>query len=148
VGDGHIHDPTRGRNRTEQDGLDCYALLKAAGADVNARTILGYADADLKISTPANRTALHAAASRGWNRLVKRLVDDGAELDVADSNNLTAIDYALGRFPKEFNAKIPDPYPETVKLLHELGATRENPTASFAPGTTPRITAVVPQVPY
>jgi hypothetical protein len=78
---------------------------------------------------------------------VKRLVEDGAVLDVADSNDLTAIDYALGRFPKEFNAKIPDPYPETVKLLQELGATRENPTARFAPGTTPRITAIVPSLP-
>ena len=145
VGDGHIHDPTRGRNRSEADGLACYALLRAAGADVNARTILGYADADLKVLTPANRTALHAAASRGWNQIVRKLVEDGAALDVADSNGLTAIDYALGRFPKEFNAKIPDPLPETVKLLRELGATRENPAAQFPPGTTPRITAIVPE---
>jgi ankyrin repeat protein len=145
VGDGHIHDPTRGRFRTEEDALECYDLLRAAGADVNAQTPLGYADADLKVLTPANRTALHAAASRGWNEVVKRLVADGAHLDVADSNGLTAIDYAMGRFPKLFNAKQPEIYADTVKLLRQLGATRENPTATFAPGTTPRITAIVPE---
>ena len=79
-----------------------------------------------------------------WNRLVRKLVEDGAELDVLDTNGLSAIDYALGRFPKEFNALAPEPYPETVALLRSLGATRENPGASFAPGTTPKIQALVP----
>jgi ankyrin repeat protein len=144
VGDGHIHDPTRGLPRTEEDALQCYELLRAAGAEVDARTPLGYADADLKIRTPANRTALHAAASRGWNRIVQRLVDDGAELDVLDSNGLSPIDYAMGRFPKEFNALIPVPHLETVKLLRSLGAKAENPTATFPPGTTPKIQAIVP----
>jgi uncharacterized protein len=144
VGDGHIHDPTRGKPRTEEDALACYDLLRAAGADVKARTPLGYADADLKIRTPANRTALHAAASRGWNKLVRRLVEDGAELDVIDSDGLSPIDYALGRFPKYFNALAADPYPETVALLRSLGAKAENPTASFPPGTVPIIRAVVP----
>ena len=148
VGDGHIHDPTRGHNRTEDDALECYALLKAAGVDVNARTILGYADADLKIRTASDRTALHAAASRGWNRVVKQLLADGAKLDVLDSDGLSAIDYALGRFRKEFNAKFPELHADTVALLKGAGATRENPDAKFAPGTTPQITAVVPPLPY
>jgi ankyrin repeat protein len=144
VGDGHIHDPTRGRNRTEDDALAAYELLRQAGADVRARTPLGYADADLKIWTPADRTALHAAASRGWDRVVRRLVQDGAELDVLDSDGLSPIDYALGRFPKHFNARQAEQYASTVTLLRELGATKENPAARFPPGTTPRITAVVP----
>jgi ankyrin repeat protein len=146
AGDGHINDPTRGRYRTEDDALECYAMLRAAGADVNARTTRGLADADLKIWMAGDRTALHAAASRGWNRLVRRLVEDGAELDVIDTNGLSAIDYALGRFPKEFNALAPEPYPETVALLHSLGATRENPKATFSPGTTPKIQPLVPSI--
>jgi hypothetical protein len=85
AGDGHINDPTRGNTRTEDDALECYALLKAAGADVDARTTRGLADADLKIWMAGNRTALHAAASRGWNRLVSLLVKDGARLDVIDT---------------------------------------------------------------
>jgi ankyrin repeat protein len=148
VGDGHIHDPTRGHVRTEDDALECYALLKAAGADINARTILGYADADLKIRTAGNRAALHAAASRGWNRVVKQLLADGAKVDVIDSDGLGEIDYALGRFRKEFNAKFPDPHPDTVAVLKAAGAAHENPAAQFAPGTTPQITAVVPPLPY
>lgn len=147
AGDGHINDPTRGRFRTEEDALECYAMLRGAGADVNARTSLGIADADLKIWMPGNRTALHAAASRGWNRLVERLVADGAELDVLDSNGLSEIDYALGRYPKDFNALAPEPYPATVALLRSLGATKENPQATFPPGTTPRIQPLVPDHP-
>jgi uncharacterized protein len=145
VGDGHIHEPTRGRFRTEDDALECYDLLRKAGADVNVRTVLGLADADLKVWTAADRTALHAAASRGWNRVVRRLLDDGAEVNVIDSNGLSAIDYALGRFPKEFNAVFAEPYPQTVALLKEFGASKENPEARFAPGTTPQIRAVVPK---
>lgn len=144
VGDGHIHDPTRGLQRTEEDALQCYELLRAAGAEVDARTVLGYADADLKIRTPGNRSALHAAASRGWNRVVQRLVDDGAELDVIDSNGLSPIDYALGRFPKLFNALVPAQHLDTVALLKSLGAKAENPEATFPPGTTPKIEAIVP----
>ncbi|HTP38749.1 MAG TPA: ankyrin repeat domain-containing protein, partial [Steroidobacteraceae bacterium] len=144
AGEGMIHEPTRGRERTEDDALACYALLRAAGADVNARTVLSIADADLKVTTAANRTALHAAAANGWNRLVRRLVEDGAELDVIDSNGLSPIDYALGRFPKEFNALLPEKHTDTVALLRSLGAKAENPAASFPPGTTPKIQAIVP----
>jgi ankyrin repeat protein len=144
AGDGHVHDPTRGRLRTEEDALECYQLLRAAGADVKARTVLSIADADLKVVTAANRTALHAAAARGWNELVRRLVADGAELDVIDSNGLSPIDYAMGRFPKEFNALLPETYPETVALLRSFGARAENPAATFPPGTTPKIQAIVP----
>jgi ankyrin repeat protein len=144
AGDGHIHDPTRGRLRTEEDALACYELLRAAGADVNARTVRSIADGDLKIITAANRTALHAAASRGWNQLVRRLIADGAEVDVIDSNGLSPIDYALGRFPKDFNALLPEQHPETVALLRSFGARAENPSATFPPGTTPKIQALVP----
>ncbi|MEO6366998.1 MAG: ankyrin repeat domain-containing protein, partial [Steroidobacteraceae bacterium] len=144
AGDGGAHDPTRGRIRTEEDALECYKLLRAAGADVNARTWLGIADGDLKVQTAANRTALHAAASRGWNKLIQQMVADGAQLDVIDSNGLSPIDYALGRYPKEFNALSPELYPATVALLQSFGATAENPKATFPPGTTPSIKAIVP----
>ncbi len=144
AGDGHIHDPTRGKERTEQDALGIYDLLRAAGADVKARTVRGIADADLKIFMAGNRTAVHSAASRGWNQLVQRLVADGAPLDVIDSNGLSEIDHALGRFPKEFNALQPDLHTATVALLKSLGASKENPSASFPPASTPSIRPLVP----
>lgn len=143
-GAGRIHDPTRGLYLTEETALACYDLLRAAGADVDARTVLSIADADLKVTTAANRTALHAAAAMGWNQLVRRLVADGAEVDVIDSNGLSPIDYALGRFPKEFNALVPAQHTETVALLRSFGASAENPAATFPPGTTPKIQAIVP----
>jgi ankyrin repeat protein len=144
AGAGMNNDPTRGRYRTEDDALACYDLLRAAGADVNARTVLSIADADLKITTAANRTALHAASAMGWNELVRRLIADGAQVDVIDSNGLSPIDYALGRFPKEFNALVPERHSDTVALLRSLGAKAENPAATFPPGTTPKIQAIVP----
>ncbi|MDR2214603.1 MAG: ankyrin repeat domain-containing protein [Nevskiaceae bacterium] len=143
-GDGHVHDPTRGNVRTEADALAEYDLLRAAGADVNARTDRALADADLKIYMPGNRTALHAAAARGWNELVKRLVADGAQLDVLDTNGLSPIDYAMERFPTEFNAIEFGEHDETVALLRSLGAKLENPDAKFAPASTPSIQALVP----
>jgi hypothetical protein len=50
----------------------------------------------------------------------------------------------LGRFPKYFNALAAETYPDTVTLLRSLGAKAENPNATFPPGTTPSIRAVVP----
>ncbi|RZA14520.1 MAG: ankyrin repeat domain-containing protein, partial [Lysobacteraceae bacterium] len=67
VGKGWISVPTRGANMTEDQALEVYDLLRAAGADVRARTNL-------------NETALHNAALRGWHRVIRRLVEDGAEL--------------------------------------------------------------------
>ena len=61
VGKGWINSPTRGAFYNEEEALQVYALLRAAGADVNAQTHF-------------NETPLHSAALRGWNEIVKRLV--------------------------------------------------------------------------
>ncbi len=74
---GWINSPTRGASYTEDQALEVYDVLRAAGADANARTHF-------------NETALHSAALRGWNQIVKKLIADGAELDVKDGNGLTA----------------------------------------------------------
>ena len=70
----------------------------------------------------------------GWNRLVRRLVADGAEVDVIDSNGLSPIDYALGRFPKEFNALVPEQHTDTVALLQSFGAQRREPHRKLPAG--------------
>jgi uncharacterized protein len=128
---GWINSPTRGANFTEDQALEEYDLLRAAGADVNARTHF-------------NETALHSAALRGWNRIVKKLIADGAELDVKDGNGLTAIDFAMGRIPKGFNERTPEVRTETVALLKESGAKVENPDAKFPAALTPHIRAWLP----
>jgi ankyrin repeat protein len=132
VGKGWINSPTRGAFYTEEQALEVYALLRAAGADVNARTHF-------------NETALHSAALRGWNELVKRLVADGAQLDVEDGHGLTPIDFAMGRIPKGFNERQPEVRTETAALLKSLGAQVEHPDMPRWPAAlTPRIRAWVP----
>lgn len=132
AGKGWINAPTRGAFFSEDQALEVYELLRAAGADVNARTNFG-------------ETALHAAALRGWHRIIERLVADGAELDVLDGNGLSPIDYALGRIPKGFNERIPERRIETAALLRRLGATVERPDEPNWPAAgTPRIRPWVP----
>ena len=131
VGKGWINSPTRGAFYTEEQALEVYALLRAAGADVNARTHF-------------NETALHSAALRGWNEIVKKLVADGAQLDVQDGNGLTAIDFAMARIPKGFNERQPEIRTETAALLKTFGAKVENPDVKFPAASTPHIRAWIP----
>ena len=69
-----------------------YALLRAAGADVNARTHF-------------NETALHSAALRGWNEIVKRSSPTAPTSMPRTATALTPLDFAMGRIPKGFNAR-------------------------------------------
>ncbi len=132
VGKGWINAPTRGAFYTEDQAIEVYALLRSAGANVNAHTHF-------------NQTPLHNAALRGWNEIVKRLVADGAELDASDGNGLTPLDFAMGRIPKEFNAVVPTVRNDTADLLKSLGAKVEHPNLPPWPAaSTPRITAWVP----
>jgi ankyrin repeat protein len=129
---GWINSPTRGAFYTEEQALEIYGLLRAAGANVNARTHF-------------NETALHSAALRGWDQVIKKLVADGAELDVADGNGLTPIDFAMGRIPKGFNERNPDVRPETAALLKSLGAKVEHPDLPAWPAAgVPRIRTWLP----
>ncbi len=132
VGKGWINAPTRGAFYNEEQALQVYSLLRGAGANVNARTHF-------------DETPLHSAALRGWNEIVKRLAADGAELDAADGNGLTPLDFAMGRIPKAFNALQAEPKATTVALLKSLGAHVEHPDLPAWPAaSTPRIGAWVP----
>lgn len=76
------------------------------GADINARDQFGY-------------TALHAAAFRGDNAMVKFLVEKGARLDGVTIFGDNVTDMANGFVAYGSN---PLEHPETVKLLLSLGA--------------------------
>jgi hypothetical protein len=89
AGVGQSANPTRGRYTTDDEAVECLKLLKAAGADPNAKSDTGL-------------TALHAAAQLGWNNTIKKLVNDGAQLEATERNGLTPIDYAVGRQPRGF----------------------------------------------
>jgi ankyrin repeat protein len=132
VGKGWINAPTRGAFYSEDQALQVYDLLRAAGADVNAHTHF-------------SETPLHSAALHGWDRIIRRLVADGAKVDAADGNGLTPLDFAMGRIPKAFNAIVAEPRPATVALLRQLGAHVEHPDLPPWPAaSTPRIGAWVP----
>jgi ankyrin len=78
------------------------------GADVNAANSMGL-------------TALLGAANRGSNEIVELLVDNGARLDVADSEGRTAQRWAEGVFLAAVGA---ERKPATIALLAKLGAAR------------------------
>lgn len=81
-------------------------LVEELGADVNAHDIYNY-------------TALHGAAYRGDNELVKYLVSKGAKLDVRSRRGQTVTDMANGPM---VNAHLPIEHPDTIALLESLGA--------------------------
>ena len=64
-------------------------------------------------------TALHAAATKGWNHIVQFLADNGAELEAKDANGRTPRDLASG----DYEAKhLAGALTETVALLDKLVA--------------------------
>ncbi|HTQ35419.1 MAG TPA: ankyrin repeat domain-containing protein [Steroidobacteraceae bacterium] len=135
-GVGRGNNPTRGGHQTEAQAIEAAKLLLAAGADVNARSQIG-------------ETPLHGAAIRGFSELAGVLAAAGGNLDAVDKDNMSPIDYAMGRFPTRFLESKPTPFPETAAALRKLGAKRETPDPPPWPSVgVPRITAEVPVLPY
>jgi ankyrin len=104
------------------------ALIIAAGlgwrfglSQVSEQTAVETVQFCLKLGTDINEandrgeTALHAAAERGGQELVRFLVEHGARLDAKDKNGHTPLDVAEGK------SSLGNPaYPETVALLRSL----------------------------
>jgi cytohesin len=128
-------EPTRGRFKTEEDSIETLKILLEHGANINAitgdpakRPITELTDNERGAGLqPAIRgqgqvdgqTALHAAAKKGWNQIVKFLIDNGAVQQVVDTSGRTPYDLAMGRFPAAYLGARPEPIEETGKLLKE-----------------------------
>ena len=84
VGAGASSTDTRGKFRTELDALETADALLAAGAAVDELDARG-------------RTALHYAAAAGYTDVAKRLVEQGANLLVADADGVRPLDAANGK---------------------------------------------------
>ncbi len=105
VGIGRRSDMTFGE---EDNALQIARRLVDMGADVNAKTESGW-------------TALHAAAFIGANKLIRFLVEEGAEVNVMNGCGQTPMGFALAND----SAGMLDrtlPKPATAELLLELGA--------------------------
>ena len=98
-------DPNLRRGRRSPSAEQSVELLLDAGADINA-------------VNEADFTALHGAAFRGLNEVIKILVDRGAMINARDFRGRTPYRLAEGSKQSfQFQA-----YPETAAYLKQLGA--------------------------
>jgi ankyrin repeat protein len=97
--------------------LEAVKLAHELGNDVNAQNTLGFA-------------AVHGAANRGSDDIIRWLAANGARLDVADGIGRTAVDWAHGVF---LATHPPVDRPETVALIESLLADQVNMVAESNP---------------
>ena len=95
-------------NQTYDEGpaalLDAVKLCHESGADVNAANSMGL-------------RALHGAANRGSDDIVRFLVEKGADLTAADAQGRTPLIWAQGVF---LATNAPEPKPGTIALIRSL----------------------------
>ena len=90
---------------SDSEALEAVKLCAELGLDVDAAMDNG-------------DSALHGAALRGVDSIVKFLVEKGAKLDAETKAGLTPLDIAMGKVP---TGAPRDPHPTTVTLIKELG---------------------------
>ena len=100
------------RQPTEEKAIAAIDFLLDKGANPSVGNALG-------------TTALHTAALRDYPAVIKHMAERGVNLNVADSEGFTPLDYAVGRLPSKVRAKSPGPESAAAKALRELGAARE-----------------------
>jgi ankyrin repeat protein len=90
---------------SESEALEALKLTVSLGMDINRENNKG-------------ETALHGAASRGADVIVRYLVEQSAELNAKSKQGFTPLDYAMG---KNVVSQLPVPHDSTVDLLRKLG---------------------------
>jgi hypothetical protein len=138
AGVGVSQNTSRAKKKTEAASVEVARLLLEAGADVNRVThdprrirtdplvreaMYGFIFQmafDYAYLPPSGRTALHGAAQKGWNEMVRLLVENGAEVQPVDASGRTPRNMAMGNFELAITEARPDPLTETVALLEEL----------------------------
>jgi ankyrin repeat protein len=91
-------------SRSDGEYLEAAQLCLDHGADVNAVNAEGF-------------TAMHGAANRGFDAMVKLLAEHGARLDIKDKVGRTPLTFAQGVFLAGYP---PQAKPSTIALLHQL----------------------------
>lgn len=90
---------------SESEALEALKLAMSLGIDINAENNRG-------------ETALHGAASRGADTIVRYLVEQSAKLNAKSKQGLTPLDYAMG---KNVTSQLPVPHDSTVDVIRKLG---------------------------
>jgi ankyrin repeat protein len=111
-----IHAVLAGR-ASEQQARELIRVLHDAGADVNAIALIHHQE------EVRGGTALHYAVRKRYKEVIKQLASYGIDLDAADQDGLTALDYTQSRGFMPFMALQTPLYKEEAALLRELGAT-------------------------
>jgi uncharacterized protein len=91
-------------SRSDEEYLEAAKLCLERGADVNAVNGQGFA-------------AIHGAANKGFDSMIKLLVANGARLDIKDKQDRSPMTFAEGVF---LAARPPERKPKTIALLQEL----------------------------
>ncbi|HLH41614.1 MAG TPA: ankyrin repeat domain-containing protein [Bryobacteraceae bacterium] len=110
AGLGTKEEDTTGRRKTEAEAIESIQLLLDAGVDVNAADSRG-------------QTALHGAAEKGYDQVVKFLAEHGGKLDAKDRQGKTPLDAALGLAAGGgggFDGSRKDVHESTATLIRQL----------------------------
>ena len=91
-------------SRSDEDFLEAAKLCLERGADVNAVNSQGF-------------TAVHGAANRGFDAMIRLLAEHGARLDLKDTQGRTPMTFAEGVF---LAVQPPVRKPSTIALLQQL----------------------------
>jgi ankyrin repeat protein len=111
AGLGSKEEDATGRFKTEADAIEAIQLCLDAGVDINAANGQG-------------QTALHAAALKGYDKVVEFLANHGAYLTAKDRQGKTPLDAALGQAGGSggFDGSRRDVHESTAELLKKLMA--------------------------
>ena len=108
----------------QQRAIKTIDLLVDAGANINARVVDSHTHTAKMLAYIQGRdhegqTALFSAAEAGWDKVVKHLLERGADPVAHDASGKTALDYARSPTPSGPGA----PAPESGKAAESRAAT-------------------------
>jgi ankyrin repeat protein len=89
---------------------------------------------DPSIANDLGTTALHVAAMRNFPGIIRHMAERGADLNVADREGFTPLDYAEGRLPRRLarGSSPSSEITEAAAALRELGARRKEDARTAA----------------
>jgi hypothetical protein len=97
------------RRPTEEEAIAAIDFLMDHGVEPSIANDLG-------------TTALHMAALRDYPGVIRHMAERGADVNVADGEGYTPLDYALGNLPSKLRVKAPPADNAAAAALRELGA--------------------------